>query len=215
MKKKLTEARVFALKGFTIKTEARQVLRLADRPQPLGRPLQEPAACDDGDRAQALARIHAAQRAPAAAEGAATQRSARVRDRTSSCPCRQEHRCTHNAGGWDGADRRSSTGSPSPLRSPAACLADGTPTSAPTAGSQWAYMELSHIVAGAPFLFCLQLCVGRLARAVCRGRPGSISLRSTEPLRVSAHSGHDPFCNSIPAVKRQRTFISGSGTAAE
>ena len=35
--------------------------------------------------------------------------------------------------------------------------------------------------------------LGRLARAVCRGRPGSISLRSTEPLRVSAHSGHDPW----------------------
>ena len=51
MKKKLTEARVFALKGFTIKTEARQVLRLANRPQQLGRALQEPAPCDDGDRA--------------------------------------------------------------------------------------------------------------------------------------------------------------------
>jgi hypothetical protein len=40
-------------------------------------------------------------------------------------------------------------------------------------------------------------CVGRLARVVCHGRPGSISLRSTEP-----HSASPPIRVTIPGAGR-------------
>src|SRR5215831_11791726 len=55
------------------------------------------------------------------------------------------------ARGWDGADRRSSFGSPSPSvhLSP---VPDGTPTLLATAGTQRAPMELSRLTRGL-FLF--------------------------------------------------------------
>ena len=49
--------------------------------------------------------------------------------------------------------------------------------------------------------------VGRLARAVCRGRPGSISLRSTEPASGFRALRNDRFCNPIPAVKQNPSTL--------